>query len=311
MNKKEITFYFSNTAEKNIFEPIAKTAREKKFKIKFTKNFKKPSNIGFYCFANNQTVRAKISIIFLGGVDQGRFDWPNIWEKQPWNKFDIAFLPGREWSHRWQSCSWFDKSRPKFGVFECGWPKIDIIKNKKLLLSKSNKIKYKYKINLKNKNILYAPSQECFEKQLDVALSIKNLRINLLVKHWVENRKIFKDKWEVVKKVNYKTKKLLGSQATIINPKENFINLLPIADLLITDESSVAYEALALNIPTLTVSDWKMQRHSKSAPRNIKPSKICYVAKKKNLRNKIIYILKNISNYKRKIKKKKMIIFQT
>ena len=30
-------------------------------------------------------------------MDQGRVDWPNMWKKQPWNKFDLGFLPGKHW----------------------------------------------------------------------------------------------------------------------------------------------------------------------------------------------------------------------
>ena len=79
----------------------------------------------------------KIHFIFLGGMDQARNNWPNIWEKQPWNNFDIGFLPGKDWSHRWKSSSWDYKSRPKKGVFESGWPKADIVCKRDQLQKKS------------------------------------------------------------------------------------------------------------------------------------------------------------------------------
>ena len=34
----------------------------------------------------------------MGGLDQGRVIWPNMWKEQPWDKYDIGFLPGNSWA---------------------------------------------------------------------------------------------------------------------------------------------------------------------------------------------------------------------
>ena len=309
--KKKITFYSTNPPEKGIFYPIAKIAKKKGFIVSFSENLKKRSNIGFYCFSEpemkstNVKINSKVSVIFLGGIDQGRSYWPNIWAKQPWNNFDLGFLPGKDWSNRWQLSSWFFKSRTKGGVFESGWPKTDILKNKKLIKKKNKIIRKKYSIPNKGKNILYAPGFECNEKQTDVAKSVKNLNYHLIVKHWISNKKENQDLWKRVEIANKKTNNLLKSNLSIVKPYENFIEILPSADLIITDESSVAYEALLLDIPTLSVSDWIMQRHEKAIPRYVNPAKICITTKKKDLTEKIRHILNNKSFYQKKIKKKK------
>jgi len=304
--KKKITFYAEGPHEEQIFTPIAQAAKKKNFKINFTKNLKKKSDIGFYCFSGDLPINAKTSIIFLGGMDQGRVVWPNVWKESPWNKFDLGFLPGREWSNRWLESSWFYKSRTKYGVFESGWPKADIIKSTKLYKDENKKIKKKYFIPNKRRNILYAPSFECNNKQIDVANSAKKLNYNLIVKHWITEKKGFEDLWDRVKFANNETKKLLKKKAIIIDPKESFINILPSADILITDESSVAYEALLLNIPTLSVSDWKMQRHKFSLSRFVKPSNVCFVANKANLTKKIQEIIENKVIFQKRIRNKKI-----
>ena len=74
-------------------------------------------------------------------MDQGRDNWPNAWQKENWNKFNLGFLPGKTWTQMWKKMSWFYKCRPKYGVFECGWPKADITSNKRLLYRKSKKIR--------------------------------------------------------------------------------------------------------------------------------------------------------------------------
>ena len=62
---------------------------------------------------------------------------------------------------------------------------------------------------------------------------------------------------------------------------------MPLINILITDESSVAYEALLLDIPTISVNDWKIQRHKHSIPRPVKPANICFITYRENLQIKI------------------------
>ena len=59
----------------------------------------------------------------------------------------------------------------KKGVFNVGWPKSDAINSNKFKLEKN---KIKKKLNSKKKTILYAPSMETDNKQLDILdLAIK------------------------------------------------------------------------------------------------------------------------------------------
>ena len=42
----------------------------------------KKVEIGFYNHDQNIENKAKLSIVSLHGMDQGRFNWPNAWKKQ-------------------------------------------------------------------------------------------------------------------------------------------------------------------------------------------------------------------------------------
>ena len=84
---------------------------------------------------------------------------------------------------------------------------------------------------------------------------------------------------------------------------------MPLINLLITDESSVAYEALLLDIPTISVNDWKIQRHKHSILRPVKPANICFITCKKNLKIKIQNIIKKKNNYHGILRNKKKIYF--
>ena len=308
--KNCITFYYEDNSEKDIFSPIAEEAKKRNFNTKFTKNFNQSSDIGFYCKSTGINLKSKHPVIFLGGMDQGRDNWPNAWQKENWNKFNLGFLPGKTWTQMWKKMSWFYKCRPKFGVFDCGWPKADITSNKRLLYKKSKKIRKKYGVSKTKYNVLYAPSFECNDKQLDVANAISKLKnCELVVKHWIEDKKKNPDLWGQINRANLNTKKILGHKAKIIKPSESFIDILPLINILITDESSVAYEALLLDIPTISVNDWKIQRHKHSIPRPVKPANICFITYRENLQIKIQDMIKKKNYYHGILRNKKKIYF--
>ena len=307
---KKITFIYSDIPQYNLYQPIADAAIKKGYRVEFSSHKKRKCEIGFYSDEINYPENAKFSVIMLSGLDQGRFNFSGIWINQPWNKFDLGFLPNAKYKNLWKSSSWHPYVRPKLGVYSIGWPKSDIIfNNKKKFFNFSKEIKKKY--NLKKKfTIIYAPTFENSNKQLDVLDSIKELNVNLLVKHWCTNKdKVrYKDLWNNISHVNNISKKF--KNVTIIDPKLNFLHILPLSNLVITDESTVSYEALLFNIPTLSVKDWTLQRHRKSIERPIVPVDFAIKIYKKDLRVSILDIIKNLSLYKNKISKLKKVYFE-
>ena len=82
------------------------------------------------------------------------------------------------------------------------------------------------------------------------------------------------------------------------------------ADLLITDESSVMYEALLFNLPTLVCSDWPMRTNNKNKPRKIKLDKsVSKITNKKNLGFSVDQCLKNLKELKLSSIKKRISFF--
>ena len=290
-NKKKklrtVTLFYLREEERQIFLNLVPELK-KKFKVKFSTNLNSKADIGFYCQTNIKKINSNVSAIFLGGMDQGRSDWPNHWKKERWDKFDLGFLPGKSWEKRWKLSSDFFETRTKHGVFNVGWPKADHLFKKK---DKKNSI------NKKKTNILYAPSFECCNKQIDVVNSVKKLGYNLIIKHWlIKKEKRYIDLWNNIKSANNFSKKIY-KKIKIINPKKNFLNLLRSANVVITDESSVAYEALMFDLPTISVKNWKIQRHNKAIARDVKPAEITFKTTKKNL-SKSIFLMTKLSKNK-------------
>ena len=116
----------------------------------------------------------------------------------------------------------------------------------------------------------------------------------------------FKDIRKNISIANIQSKKILRKNLKIINPKKNIMNYYSKADLLITDESSVMYEALLFNLPTLICSDWPMRTNNKAKPRKIKLDKsISKITNKKKLSFSIDQCLKNLNKLKLNSIKKK------
>ena len=290
--KKKIVFYYQDLPQKQLFDNFSKKINKKKFKVVFTKNYKISSDFGFYADDTNKIneINSKVSFITIGGMDQGKLFWPNLWLKENWDRFDYGILPGNKWAKMWRLSSWYDKAHTKKAMLLTGWAKTETIK--------------KYKKN-KFKTILYAPCFETDNKGVDVIDAIKDTNIRLLIKHlpWDQKRdeKKFKDVRQNIEKMQIYAKKKLGNRAVIINSKENIMKFYSHANILITDESSVMYEALLFNLPTLSCEDWPMRINNKNKPRKIKKdNNVCNYTYKKNLGESIIYIFNNLKKFELK-----------
>ena len=272
--KKDITFFYHEEVEKTHWTSLNDEAQNRGYETRFSNDMDKKAEIGFYCSDHNNPENSKLSFVMLHGMDQGRNRWPNIWRDWPWHKFDIGLLPGQSWSNRWRASAFDPYAHPRLGVFEVGSPKAD-----EIFFSASsfnNKINQLLKIlNLPyDRTILYAPSFETDGKQKDIISLLRGKQVNLLIKQWIINaddKARHPDIWKNIKEAN----------ETIL-PSDNFIRVLPpdlsimtcigCSDILLTDESSVAYEALLLDLPSFTIDGWKIRTNNSELARPVKPA---------------------------------------
>lgn len=300
--KKKITFYCEDIPERQLVSPLYKIFKENKYEVRITNDLSENSEIGYYCSPSThiKKINSKFSIISLGGMDQGKLFWPNFWYKEPWDKFDLGVLPGKKWREMWQSSTWFKSALPKYGIITGGWPKTQSIKEK----FKNNKNRqHKFKI-------LYAPCFENDEKGHDVINSVKNLDVIIEIKHlpWNESfeRIKHKDIRSNIAKMLIFTRNNLKNNFKIYNSKINIFDIFNKIDLLITDESSLIYEALLFDIPTLSCHDWLMRSSGRSKARYVtKNEDICNYTSRSNLQNKIKEIILNYDKYIGNIRNKK------
>ena len=285
--KKEITFFYNEGFEKIHWNAVKTEADNRGYLTTFSGNMNKKAEIGFYCSDYNKPENSKLSVAMLHGMDQGRNRWPNIWRDWPWHKFDIGLLPGKTWSDRWKSIAQDPYAHPKIAVCEVGSPKADeIFKEYRKFQQKVKKILLGLDLPY-DRTVLYAPSFETDNKQKDIMKLLSGTKTNLLIKHRLitdrdKNRE--PDIWENIKKAH---NELSDDQShiRILSPEESIMTCLGLCDVLVTDESSVAYEALLFNKRAFTFNDWVMRTNNTEEARPVNPpSGIVSVVTKENFR---------------------------
>jgi len=242
-------------------------------------------------------------LILIHDVAQGHNRWPNIWEREPWNEFDIGILPGDVWKERWQECSWHPFTRPKRGVYALGWPKADIIYKEKYNFKKSSE-ELRSKLNLKFKrSILYAPSWENDRKQDQFVQSLKSMKVNLLLKqapwpntfpHIIENIRVMNE-----------LHRDIAPNVHIIDPNTDIMLCIGIADIIVSEESSVMLEGLLLDVPSIAVTDWKIPDCYPPRDPSI-PYDFVYKTNANGLKSKTEDILSNTDQAKANIRELKI-----
>lgn len=250
--KKELTFFHTDMGEYYNILPVAQEAIQRGYGVTYTQNREQKAEIGIYCQHVCYPENSKFSVILLHDLEQDSLHWPNLWELEPWNQFDIGILPGASWSERWRTCGALYYANPRCGVYPLGYPKSDIhvlqeYQTAARDLRKRLNLKYPY-------TILYAPSWENDGKEEDFVSALATLPVNLLIKqaHWnpvydfvirniAEMRALHEGRYE---------------NLYYIEPSENIMSVLALCDLMVSDESNVLVEALMFHKPGIAVTDW-------------------------------------------------------
>lgn len=252
MLKKDITFIYSDSVEKNVYELIEKEARKRGYKTRITDNKFARCEIGWYCQHINFPQYSKFSIVMLHDIIQQYPNWPDIWLREPWNKYDIGFLPSQIWVDNWNCCSQYFYSNPRKGMYLTGWPKADRLADF-LDKSYSEKLKKKYGLDSTKPTVLYAPAWENDGKQDEFVQSMLPLDVNILIK-----QAPWSDKYpEQLKNIAEMRSLHLNNPRVIqLDPQINILDAIMVSDLLVSEESSTMCECVMMGKPAISVSDW-------------------------------------------------------
>lgn len=249
---KDITFFYTDMGEYYNLKPIADEAAARGYHTTFTKDLYQSAEIGVYCQHVCHPENSKFSLILLHDLAQGHNRWPNLWELERWNKFDIGIVPGDFWADLWSQCACQYYTNPRCGTYQLGYPKSDFVSAPDLL-QHVNELREKFQLK-HDFSILYAPSWENDGKEDDFIQALSSLNVNLLVKqaHWPEKYA------HITANINQQRTLHEGNYDNLyyIEPEESIMTALAMCDLVISDESSVMGEALMFHKASIAVTDW-------------------------------------------------------
>lgn len=259
---RDITF-ITNQADGGYYNilPVIEEARRRGFQVHLTDNRYAKADICVYSQHICHPENAKFSIILLHDMTQGSLSWPNFWEVERWNNFDLGILPGKTWAERWKQCSCFYYTHPRQGVFTLGYPKSDQIHSDEL---QARAEKLRQKLNLKyDYTILYAPSWENDGKEDDFIQALASLKVNLIIKQG--NWKLHPEIQENIDKMR-KLHEYKYDNVYYIAPEESIMTAIALCDLLVSDESNVMTDAILLNKPSIAITDWLIPDETPGRP---------------------------------------------
>jgi len=298
MNKKinkSITFIYTGYGEYLVNLGVIEEAKNRGYKVSISDDLFAKDDIVFYCqhecFPKGNS---KLSIVSLHDLGQMHGDlWPNPWIKENWNKFDIGFLPNKNWVNMWKASSSFYGARPRIGCYYGGWSKADII-NDKDFLNESFKLVDELGFDRSKKTILYAPSWENDNKQLDFIESMQSLGVNMLIKQAPWNKDLYPVIAKNIEQAHAACKGL--KNVYILDSKVNIFNAIAVSDILVSEESSTLIEAMLMSKPSIAVMDWLIPDVEPPRPPEV-PFDFVIKTVKKDLSDCVLDILNNYEKY--------------
>jgi tetratricopeptide (TPR) repeat protein len=292
-----ITFFYTDNCERQALAVIADEAASRGFPIQWSTDSKQYADIGFYC-EHACKPNAGFSVILLHDLAQRHDIWPHFWHHEPWQAFDMGIVPGASWVDRWQTQAIYAKARPKLGMFDLGWPKADLVyRNQNEFKQQAQALREQLGLKYE-RSVLYAPSWENHGKQDDFVQALKDLPVNLLLKQapWSE-----KYRW-VLNNIDEMDALHRGcaDNVYVIDREISIMYCLGLADVMVSDESSVLTEALLLDVPGVAVIDWVIPDTNPPRPACVPYD---YVTKttRASLRDTVVNVLENTQQYQTEI----------
>lgn len=261
--EKKIVLFYGDRGEYYNLLPIKEEAEKRGYEVRLSDNQEEKAEVGFYCGHFNMCKNSKFSVVLLHDMAQGHNRWPNLWELERWNIYDLGVLPGKTWGELWKECGELFYANPRCGTYQFGYPKSDTVTSpelKSLIEEARNRLNMKYE-----KTVLYAPSWEYGEKQDDFVKALQTLPINLLIKQadWPDPSQAN----EIIRMREQHAGKY--ENVYFLEPKESIMVALGLCDMVVSDESSVMAEALMFDKPSVAVTDWLIPDRTPPRPASV------------------------------------------
>ncbi|MFQ6405300.1 tetratricopeptide repeat protein [Methylophilus sp. 'Pure River'] len=295
------TFFYTDNCERQALAPVADEIASRGYLIQWSTDSRQYAEVGVYC-EHACKPNAGFSVVLLHDLAQRHDIWPHFWHHEPWTAFDMGIVPGPAWVERWQTQTNFKQARPKLGVFDLGWPKADLVyRNQETFKQEAQKLREQLGLKYEH-SILYAPSWENHGKQDEFVQALKDLPVNLLLKQapWSDKYRWVLNNIDAMDALH----RNCADNVYVVDREVSIMYCLGLADVMVSDESSVLTEALLLDVPGIAVTDWLIPDTNPPRPASV-PYDYVIKTVKADLRRTVEHVLENAAEYQQQITQNK------
>ena len=247
----DITLFATNSIYRETVEPIGEEARSRGHTVTYTEDRKANAEIGIYPQHTYEIpeVNAELSVIMFHGLDMG---YRSRWPSENWSRFDIGLLPDTVSENTWKEDANHPYAHPTVGVFNVGWPKSDSLFSDEF---EEEVEQYRLDNDIEGERIvLYAPTKEGEGKLFDYVDAVSGVADALLIKH---------APYEYESELQSLYEQLPDrDDIYTLHWDDQIMHALSVADVVVSDESSVLQEAPLTDTLPVAVMDWPKKPNS-------------------------------------------------
>lgn len=268
----DVLLYVDAAHELATLRPVGDEMAQRGAKVRVTNDFTERSRVGLYaCHPNRffdfqvgQWKRPANDLAVLAVHDLGQADCfdPEYFVKEPWHAFDLGLLPGPAWKQMWEEASRKGCRGPVLGMRAVGWMKMDHV------FARPNEFnervsRLRAELDLDHRPIIMLACSWSDRRQLtDTLRSIGPDDFQVVVKYPVGESPLPGSPWFDRLSDAYEELQLART-AAVLNPlvkvaedDVDVMELLALADVVVSNGSNVLYEGILMGVPGVCVQDW-------------------------------------------------------
>jgi len=271
--QREITFYVDDVNERVVLEPIAFAAAQMGHRISFSSDMDRPSDVGvFACHANRyfdfdrgrwNELPSRVSVICAHDLGQIAHSDPAYFIQDGWQLFDLALVPNERFVALGRRAQHVGYQLPKFGLKVVGWPPSDQALSVSQSACEEELNVLRQRLGLDGRpTLLLACSWSNPSHIAQLKEAIEGLDLNVVARYPDRSRSTYTGPWADrlmlgVREIE-ESRRLASVMKDVSVPdaSENLYQLLRIADIVVSNGSSVLQEGLLMGKPGVSITSW-------------------------------------------------------
>lgn len=268
----DVVCYHADAMEFAVLQPIADELQRRGHSISTTDDFSSPSELGLYACHGNRffdfdtgkwsQLPSDLSVMCthdLGQSDSG----PAYFAEDGWGRFDLGLLPGERAGEMWRRADALGYAHPRHGMVEVGWPPSDVALGADPSFDE-RVASTRAVLGLDTRPVLLLACSWSDRRQLtDLLAVVDRDEIQVVVRYPASSPPTKSGPWFKRLQAAYdelqRAIELAESTSGVFctGPELPLPVVLTLADVIVSNGSSVAMEGIVLGRPAMCITSWR------------------------------------------------------